>query len=413
MAITGKKVEFDSTMVLGDGTNGTVTEANLLDSSDNEANQGKIYFTGGSGEPKIIHNGKDYTGYHKPATGIPSSDLASAVQGQLAEGTAVYNELYHKMVTENWQGTPDNTHFPSEKLVKDSLDTKAPLASPALTGTPTAPTPSASDNSTKLATTAFVKNAISGITGALRYKGTLDGGSTSGYGALTPAGTVGDSYKVATAGKINGVAVEVGDMLICVDEAVAATSSNYTTIAGKWNVIQKNEDGNVSGPASSTDAHVAVFDGATGKAIKDSGFTIGKSVPSNAVFTDTNTQCTAEHYHYTPQADDHETLDATSGEIGDEFAVQKILRDSKGHVTGVVKKGFGGKEDKSNKVTALTGSSTDAQYPSAKCVYDQLATKAGLATAVAPATGVVGSDGLMSKEDKALLAALQAQLTWK
>ena len=43
----------------------------------------------------------------------------------------------------------------------------------------------------------------------------------------------------------------------------------------------------VTGPSSSTDNHVAVFNGTTGKGIKDSGFTIGKSVPSNAVFTDT------------------------------------------------------------------------------------------------------------------------------
>ena len=28
------------------------------------------------------------------------------------------------------------------------------------------------------------------------------------------------------------------------------------------------------------------------------------------------------------------------------------------------------KEDKSNKVTALSSNSTDTQYPSAKCVYD-------------------------------------------
>ena len=29
-----------------------------------------------------------------------------------------------------------------------------------------------------------------------------------------------------------------------------------------------------------------------------------------------------------------------------------------------------GKEDASNKVTSLSSSSTDTQYPSAKCVYD-------------------------------------------
>ena len=43
----------------------------------------------------------------------------------------------------------------------------------------------------------------------------------------------------------------------------------------------------VTGPSSSTDNHVAVFSGTSGKSIEDSGFTIGKSVPSNAVFTDT------------------------------------------------------------------------------------------------------------------------------
>lgn len=30
------------------------------------------------------------------------------------------------------------------------------------------------------------------------------------------------------------------------------------------------------------------------------------------------------------------------------------------------------KEDTSNKVTSLSGSSTDTQYPSAKCVYDYI-----------------------------------------
>ncbi len=44
--------------------------------------------------------------------------------------------------------------------VEGKLAEKAPLASPALTGTPTAPTAETSDNSTKIATTAFVKAAM-------------------------------------------------------------------------------------------------------------------------------------------------------------------------------------------------------------------------------------------------------------
>jgi hypothetical protein len=59
--------------------------------------------------------------------------------------------------------------------VTNSIATKAPLASPALTGTPTAPTASTATNSTQIATTAFVKNQgyITGVTNISGYSGTL------------------------------------------------------------------------------------------------------------------------------------------------------------------------------------------------------------------------------------------------
>ena len=47
--------------------------------------------------------------------------------------------------------------------ITDSIALKAPLASPALTGTPTAPTASSGTNTTQLATTAFVTAATSGL----------------------------------------------------------------------------------------------------------------------------------------------------------------------------------------------------------------------------------------------------------
>lgn len=58
----------------------------------------------------------------------------------------------------------------------NALALKAPLASPALTGNPTAPTQGAGDNSTKLATTGFVQTAIAAI-------------SLAGYAQLTAAQT--------------------------------------------------------------------------------------------------------------------------------------------------------------------------------------------------------------------------------
>lgn len=51
----------------------------------------------------------------------------------------------------------DTTHSPSSDVVFDQLALKAPLASPALTGTPTAPTASTATNTTQVATTAFVQ----------------------------------------------------------------------------------------------------------------------------------------------------------------------------------------------------------------------------------------------------------------
>ena len=47
--------------------------------------------------------------------------------------------------------------------VQSELNNKAPLVSPSLNGTPTAPTASKGTNTTQIATTAFVQEALSGV----------------------------------------------------------------------------------------------------------------------------------------------------------------------------------------------------------------------------------------------------------
>lgn len=54
----------------------------------------------------------------------------------------------------------------STQTMQSQMDDKAPLNSPALTGTPTAPTPTAGDSSTKIATTAFVGTQVASSTPA-------------------------------------------------------------------------------------------------------------------------------------------------------------------------------------------------------------------------------------------------------
>lgn len=66
-------------------------------------------------------------------------------------------------------GNVDNTSDadkPVSTATQSALDLKAPLASPALTGTPTAPTAVAGTNTTQVATTAFVSSAVANIVDA-------------------------------------------------------------------------------------------------------------------------------------------------------------------------------------------------------------------------------------------------------
>ena len=103
---------------------------------------------------------------------------------------------------------------------------------------------------------------------AMVIRGGIAGGSTGNYGALTPAANRGDCYKATAAGKINGVAVEIGDMVICyVDNTAKATTSNYTTINANWFIVQNNVDlatQSTAGLLSATDK--AKLDGITSSA---------------------------------------------------------------------------------------------------------------------------------------------------
>lgn len=282
---------------------------------------------------------------------VTKNTLLSALGGSIADG---------------------NTGFVTGDAAYDALALKANLASPTLTGTPTAPTATAGTNTTQIATTAFVKTAVDNAIAtadALTYKGTVAGGSTGDYGALTPAASKGDVYKVSTAGKIDGVKVEVGDMLVCnTGSTAAATSSNYSTIVANWDFIQTNIDGAVTSSASSVTTNtVAIFDGTTGKIIKSSGYTIGKSVPSNAVFTDASV--TAAGNHYTPATDSSAEKDASGGTAtqlptssgsGNVQVVTGITMDAKGHVTGVVSKGLWSPNTTYSSQAAAAGGNTES-----------------------------------------------------
>ena len=68
------------------------------------------------------------------------------------------------VVLTSMSNSPSDTAFLTEKAISTLLALKAPLDSPALTGTPTTPTPSANDDSTKIANTAWVQDLVDSVT---------------------------------------------------------------------------------------------------------------------------------------------------------------------------------------------------------------------------------------------------------
>lgn len=188
-------------------------------------------------------------------------------------------------------------------------------------------------SSTAIPTAAAVVAAIDNkvaAADAMIYKGTL---GTDGTVTKVPANgyKVGWTYKVITAGTYAGIKCEVGDMLIAINNGPV---SGTTVVNADWTVVQANIDGAVIGPASATAGHIAVFDGATGKVIKDGTYTIATSVPSNAVFTDT--KVTSVDNHYKPA--NGTTLIGTAGSpvTAGGKVVTGITADSSGHITDII-----------------------------------------------------------------------------
>ena len=107
--------------------------------------------------------------------------------------------------------------------INTNLALKAPLASPAFTGTPTAPTPATSDNSTKVATTEYVKNSIVAANAGLSAIGAISG--TSNARGATISGTT--ELILTPADATNGGVVTTGAQTF----AGAKTFTN-TTIFG-------------------------------------------------------------------------------------------------------------------------------------------------------------------------------------
>ena len=174
--------------------------------------------------------------------------------------------------------------------LESELATKAPINNPTFTGTVTlANDPSADlEAVTKRYVDALFANLVSTAPGIVNTSSPLP---STGYKA-------GEMYRVSEAGTYAGNVCEIGDLIIVIKDHEEGSASN-----ADFMVVQANIDGAVTGPATATNLNIAVFDGSTGKVIKDGEVSINdvKSAIANS------------HTH--ANKDKLDTIDKTQAEI--------------------------------------------------------------------------------------------------
>ena len=259
----------------------------------------------------------------------------------------------------SWQTTPDDTHFPSEKLVKDSLDKKVPISyakyvdasqqiykvcsfrkqgtggtdglaidvsirygSYSATGSllykssfrlilnvsgGTSQNPvntvkfyyvtSDSDSNyfdiyaVGSSYTRLFANAFAGINVNITFSsfGTVVGSLPTGATLINPEFVATVSDAIGSAG-VPIYSDAVGHLQACtVDSAPTDSSTNLVTSGG----VKTALDAKVAGPSSATADDIAVFDGTTGKLVKDGGKKISDLKTKQTAVTDPTASGTA------------------------------------------------------------------------------------------------------------------------
>ena len=155
----------------------------------------------------------------------------------------------------------DVTDFESRiGQLETDIALKAPINNPVFTGTVTL----AADPTQNLeaVTKQYVDRLIAGIK-ENSTPGIVDG---TDHPIPTTDYKAGQMWRVSVAGTYVGQKCEPGDLIICLKDYAAEGASNDDFL-----VVQANIDGAVTSSANaSTDGNIVVFDGITGKIIKDS-----------------------------------------------------------------------------------------------------------------------------------------------
>lgn len=228
-----KKTNFTGS--IADGNTGFVTGDAAYD-----ALALKLSLSGGTMTGNIAMGGNSITGLATP-TNDGDAATKKFVDDSVAALGAVFTFKGTKATTSQlplsgnkqgdvWLVSADNSEYvwtsssatgtasDWEKLgVVVDLSGYAPLASPALTGTPTAPTAATGTNTTQIATTAFVQQEMSALSPVRSATGTISTSATTA--SVSYSGTFVNAYAT------------MGGNIAVVDIAVGTTSVTFTTAA--------------------------------------------------------------------------------------------------------------------------------------------------------------------------------------
>lgn len=286
---------------------------------------GTVGFGGTISIPKVTYDAQGHiTGVDTTVVTLPSAPsdkdvsvsvdnsskayIAGTTSSTGGDGALVINENVffqsdglHANVTGNVTGTASRAT--ADEDGSNIKNTYAPKASPAFSGTPTAPTAAVNTNSTQVATTEFVMTAIANLGDGVTFRGTLGTGGT--ITALPTTYKVGDQYRIITAGTYAGKVCEVGDFIIAL--VACTTAGNGSN--DDWAVAQGNIDGAVT----------------TGTTNSRDQIDIDKPNDSTLRVTHKTSGVTAGTYAA--------NTGATTPAFGGKFKVPKVAVNGTGHVT--------------------------------------------------------------------------------
>jgi hypothetical protein len=243
-----------STTNISEGTNLYFTDERAQDAVGNSVGNGLDYddatgaisvdpseFTLNSiGAPSaaVALNSQKITGLATP-TDATDASTKGYVDGVITTEVSNRNTAISTAVSNLVDGAPDllNTLNELAAAINDdanytttittALGTKAPLASPALTGTPTAPTAAADTNTTQIATTAFAKTEADAAQSAAEATASGDATSKANAAQAAAEATASSALSGVTAGTTAFTAVNVNS----VAKQIAATTGNIVTAA--------------------------------------------------------------------------------------------------------------------------------------------------------------------------------------